>query len=105
MFVLANLVFALAHIVRIVLYAMIMLLFIRMIVSFLPPQQLFRYRRFLTTINRLTEWFLRPLRRRLPLVHGGFDATPMLVLLIVYFLDMFLVRTLFQLAARLAIGS
>jgi len=105
MFVVSNLVFALAHIVQMLLWLVIILLLIRVVVSWLPPQQLFRYRRFITIVNRMTEWFLKPLRRRLPLVYGGFDMTPLVILLLVYFLELFLVRSLFQLAARLAISS
>ncbi|MCK5712241.1 MAG: YggT family protein, partial [Hyphomicrobiaceae bacterium] len=42
------------------------------------------------------------LRRKLPfVVQGGFDLSPMLAFFAIYFIQRFLVATLYQLAARL----
>jgi YggT family protein len=41
------------------------------------------------TLNRLTEPVLRPIRERLP-NFGGIDISPLIVLLIIYFLERFI---------------
>ena len=103
MFVLANLLTALAHVLRVVIYTFNIILIVRVVVSWLPPQQLYRYRGFVVVVERATEWLLAPLRRRLKLVQGGFDLSPLVAMLLLYFVDLFLVKTLFMLAARMAL--
>jgi uncharacterized protein YggT (Ycf19 family) len=44
---------------------------------------------------------LRPVRQALPMHGLGLDLSPMIVLLIIYVLDWFLVSSLFELAASL----
>ena len=102
MFVLSNLFLALGHVLQILIWIAILLLFVRMVISWLPPQQIYRYQRLIYLVTRTTDWALRPLRRRLPLVHGGMDFSPLVVLLILYFLEQFLVRSLFQAAVHFA---
>jgi len=41
------------------------------------------------TVNRLTEPVLRPIRERLP-NFGGIDISPLIVLLIIYFIERFI---------------
>lgn len=41
------------------------------------------------TLNRLTEPVLRPIRERLPNM-GGVDISPIIVLLIIYFIEQFI---------------
>jgi YggT family protein len=41
------------------------------------------------TLNRLTEPVLRPIRERLP-NFGGIDISPLIVLLIIYFIERFI---------------
>ncbi|NOZ86889.1 MAG: YggT family protein [Deltaproteobacteria bacterium] len=102
MFVIVNLLTAIAYILRIVLYVFTILLIIRTVLSWLPSQQLYRYAHFIQLVVKSTEWLLGPLRRRLSLVQGGFDLSPLVALLILYFLDLFLVKSLFMLASKLA---
>jgi YggT family protein len=42
---------------------------------------------------------LSQVRRRLPLIFGGIDLTPMAVLLVIIFLETFVVSTLIEIAA------
>jgi YggT family protein len=46
-------------------------------------------RTILDTLSRLTEPVLRPIRERLPNM-GGVDVSPIIVLLIIYFLERFI---------------
>ena len=48
-----------------------------------------------------TEPVLLAIRRRLPVFYGGFDFSPVLVILGIVFLRAFLVQSLLQLAVRL----
>jgi YggT family protein len=71
------------------------------VISWIPQEHLYQYRQITVFIFRSTEWVLKPLKRRIPLVAGNLDLSPMLVLLVLYFLDLFLIKSLFMLAARL----
>jgi uncharacterized protein YggT (Ycf19 family) len=44
-------------------------------------------------------------RRRFPLVYGGLDLAPLVILLIIVFLQRFVVTTLFELAIRVGMGT
>ena len=46
------------------------------------------------TLNRLTEPVLRPIRQRLPDM-GGIDVSPIVVLLIIYFLERFIAYSIY----------
>ena len=50
-------------------------------------------------LYQVTEPVLRPIRRRLPF--AGIDLSPMVVILIIYFLQRFLVRIIAETAYRL----
>ena len=55
-------------------------------------------------LSWVTEPVLSYLRRRLPLVYGGLDLSPLLVLGAIIFLKVFLVGTLYGYAAKLIHG-
>jgi YggT family protein len=46
------------------------------------------------TLNRLTEPVLRPIRERLP-NFGGIDISPIIVLLIIYFIERFIAHYIY----------
>jgi YggT family protein len=46
------------------------------------------------TVNRLTEPVLRPIRERLP-NFGGVDISPIIVLLIIYFIERFIAHYIY----------
>jgi YggT family protein len=52
-------------------------------------------------LYRVTEPVLRPVRYRLPTLAMGLDLSPMVVILVLYFLDWFLVSSLRDLALGL----
>jgi YggT family protein len=97
MFVVANLLVALAQILDYVLWAYMWILIARVVISFFDADYGNPIVRFL---YGATEPVLQPLRRRLP-PYSGFDFSPIVAWLVIVFLDRFLVRSLYDLAFRL----
>ena len=98
MFVIANLLTALARILDLVLNVCVWVLVARAVVSWVNADPYNPIVRFLIAV---TEPVLRPIRSRLPLNMGGIDFSPMLVFVAIIFLRSFLVQTLLELAAGL----
>jgi YggT family protein len=95
-FVLGDLLHALAWLVDYVLWAYLWIVVIRALVSWVNPDPWNPIVRFL---YQATEPVLRPIRRRLPT--SGVDFSPMLVILAIYFLQRFLVPVLEDAAIQL----
>ena len=93
-----NLVFAVAKILDIALSAYMWIFVIRAVLSWVNPDP---YNPIVRALYAITEPVLSFLRRRLPLMAGSIDFSPMVAILIILFLQYFLVRTLFDLALRL----
>src|SRR5688572_26191121 len=98
MFILSNLLVAIAQVLDYVLWAYMWILIGRMIVSWVNVDYDNPIVRFLYAA---TEPVLEPVRRRLPVFAGGFDLSPIVVWLAVIFLKAFLVRSLYELADAL----
>ena len=97
MFVLANLMNAVAYILKIVLNIYMWIIVGRALISWVNPDP---YNPIVKFLYRATEPLLSRVRRVLP-VMGGLDLSPLLVLLAIVFLQNFLVVSLFDLALRL----
>jgi YggT family protein len=97
-FVVGNLVEALAALLSLLFNIYIWVLIARAIISWVNPDPFNPIVRFL---YRVTEPVLRPVRNLLPLQGLGLDLSPMIVLLIIYVLDRFLVNSLRDLASAL----
>jgi len=99
MFVFANLLVAMAQILDIVLWFYFWILIGRVVVSWVqmdPSNPIVRY------LYAATEPVLERVRARLPIAAaGGFDFSPVVVLLAIIFLQRFLVRSLYELAYAL----
>lgn len=95
MFVLANLVEALASVLSLVLTVYVWILVIRALISWVNPDP---YNPIVRLLYGLTEPVLRRARRILPLYAGGIDFSPLVVLVIIVFLQQFLVQSLYDLA-------
>jgi YggT family protein len=102
MIILANFLWALAFVLKMVLGTLIFLVIARAIISWVNPDPYNPIVRFLVSS---TDPFLRPLRRRIPPVGGGIDLTPIVLLLILYFLQEFLVTTLADYSISLKHGA
>jgi YggT family protein len=98
MFILANLLFAIAQVLDYVLWAYIWILIARIVVSFTKADTTIPVVRFL---YGATDPVLDQLRRRWPMIYGGYDLSPIIVWIGIVFLQRFLVRTLYDLANSL----
>ena len=95
MFALTYLLEALASILDLVLNIYTWVIVARALLSWVNPDP---YNPIVRFLYNVTEPVLGWVRRRVPMVFGGLDLSPLLVLLVLYFLRIYLVRGLFQLA-------
>ncbi|HVO92706.1 MAG TPA: YggT family protein [Terriglobales bacterium] len=95
MFVLSNLLIALAQILDYVLWAYAWIVLARVVISWVNADYRNPIVRF---VHAVTEPVLDPVRRRLPLFAGGVDLSPLVVWLLIMFLQRFIVRSLYDLA-------
>ena len=97
MFVIANLIDASAYVINMGLTFLLILVFARAVISWVQASP---YNPIVQFLYTATEPILRPIRRRLPHT-PGVDLSPLVVLLLVVFLQRFLVQSLLQLAQTL----
>lgn len=97
MFVFGNLIIALATILDYVLTIANWLIIIRALLSWVNPDP---YNVIVQFIYKVTEPFLAPFRRLVPAYSIGIDLSPIFALLAIWFLKIFLIRTLFGIAMR-----
>jgi len=97
MFVLENLIFALAKIIDMGLTLYMWLIIGRAVVSWVNPDP---YNPIVNFLHRATEPVLAPVRRWIPMGGLGIDISPIIVIMAIYFLQQFLVRTMMQLAVH-----
>jgi YggT family protein len=98
MFVMSNLLAAVAKVVDIALTILMWIIIARAILSWVSPDP---YNPIVRFIHNVTEPVLYQIRRRIPLNFGGIDFSPIIVLLAVIFLQRFVVQSLFELASSL----
>lgn len=101
MFVFANLIDASATVIYYLLNIYMWIIIIRALISWVNPDP---YNPIVRFLYQVTEPILYPIRRRLPFM-GGIDLSPIIVLLVIIFLQVFLVKTLNELAIRLRTGG
>jgi len=98
MFVAQNLLFAVAKLLDIALSVYMWILIIRVILSWVNPDP---YNPIVRALYSVTDPVLSWLRRRFPLMAGTIDFSPMVVILAIYFIRLFVVKTLYDLAMRM----
>jgi YggT family protein len=98
MFVLGNLLVAVATILDYILTIANWLIIIRALISWVNPDP---YNPLVQFLYKTTEPILAPFRRLLPAYSMGIDISPIFALLAIWFLKLFLVRTLFGVAMRM----
>jgi len=98
MIVLSNLIIALAKVIDIALTLYMWIIIARAVISWVNPDP---YNKIVIFLYRVTEPVLRPVRRILPLRNIGIDISPIIVILVIFFLQYFLVETIMQLARSL----
>jgi len=94
-FILANLVEALASALGALLQIYMWIIIARAVISWVNPDPYNPIVRFLYSV---TEPVLYRVRRALPFYAGGIDFSPIIVFVAIYFLELFLVRSLYDLA-------
>ena len=95
MFVMGYFLQALAGILNILLTLAMVVVIARAVLSWVSPDP---YNPIVRLINQLSEPILFPVRRRVP-YFSGIDFSPIIVLLVIFFLQEFLVNTLYRIAA------
>lgn len=97
MFIFANLLDTFASLLDMALSLVMWLIIIRALISWVSPDP---YNPIVRFLMGATEPILRPLQRILPPM-GGMDLSPILAIFLIYFLQLFVVRTLHDIAMRL----
>jgi len=98
MFVAGNFIAAIATILNYILTIAYWLVIIRALLSWVNPDP---YNPIVQFLNKTTEPILAPFRRIMPINNMGIDITPIFAILFIWFLKLFLVRTLYGFAVRL----
>ncbi|MGQ9618818.1 MAG: YggT family protein [Candidatus Aminicenantia bacterium] len=94
-----NFIKAIAQIINASLTVYMWIIILRALVSWFSPDP---RNMFYIILYRLTEPVLRPFRRFLPPYRlGGLDISPFLVILVIIFINNFLVGTLIEIASRM----
>jgi YggT family protein len=101
MAVLGNLVMALAQVLHLLLNVYMLLIIARAIISWVSPDP---YNPIVNFLYRATDPVLRYVQRIIPPL-GGIDLSPILVLIVIVFLDQFLVGSLREFGFRLKTGT
>ena len=98
MFAVGHLIEALATILDLALTVYMWVIIARALLSWVNPDP---FNPIVRMLYNVTEPVLGWVRSRVPVVFGGLDLAPLVVLLAIVFLQRFLVATLFELARRL----
>lgn len=88
---------AFAAILSMVINIAIIVVVARAILSWVSPDP---YNPIVKLIHQISEPMLLPIQRRVPIM-GGMDISPIILLFILYFLDIFAVQTINRFAAGL----
>jgi YggT family protein len=95
MFILANFLNAVAMVVDLMLGLFLILIIIRALLSWVSPDP---YNPIVRFLYSATEPLLYRVRRTIPAIAGGIDLSPLIIIAAIYFLQVFLVQSLRDLA-------
>lgn len=98
MFIFKNFLVALAHLLDIGIGLFTWILIINIILSWVNADP---YNRIVNTIQKLANFVLDPVKRKVNLVIGNIDFTTLFVILILSFVKNFLITTLLGIASRM----
>ena len=98
MFVLGNLMDALAAVIDVVLQLLLLVIFVNALLSWVRPDP---SNPIVMTLDRISDLICNPIRRLFPTVISGIDLAPFIAMLAIWFLKAFLVNTLRDLALRM----
>jgi YggT family protein len=97
-FIVGHFVRAVASLLDVVIVVYIWIIIARAVLSWVSPDP---YNPLVRFVSRVTEPVLRPVRERLPISQMGLDFSPMIVILVLYFLKEFLVPVLYRIATEM----
>jgi YGGT family. len=97
MFILGNLIEAVARILDVGLTLYMWIIIIRALISWVNPDP---YNPIVMFLYRITEPVLSTVRRWIPLGNIGIDISPIIVILVIVFLQSFLVQSMMQIALQ-----
>jgi YggT family protein len=97
MFVFTNFLSAVAYVIEILLNIYMWIIIARALISWVNPDP---YNPIVNFLYRATEPVLYRVRRIIPDL-GGIDLSPLIVLLIIYFLKEFLVKSIYMISYRM----
>ena len=98
MFAMGNLLAAIAVILSYVITVLVWLIIIRALISWVNPDP---YNIIVQILHRVTEPLLSPFRRILPIHNIGIDISPIIAILCLWFIKLFIIRTMLDLAMRM----
>jgi len=96
MFIIGNLLKAIAVVLHYVLHFYMWIIIARAVLSWVNPDP---YNPIVRFIHNVTEPVLYRIRTKLPLDFGGIDFSPIIVILGIIFLQNFIVSSLFRMSA------
>jgi YggT family protein len=91
MFVFGNIILGVAKVLGVVLNIYMWVIIIRSLLSWVNPDP---YNPIVQFLTRITEPVLRPLRKLVPTWKLGVDLSPLIAILIIYFLEIAVVDTM-----------
>ena len=98
MFVFGNVILGIAKVLGVVLNIYMWVIIIRALLSWVNPDP---YNPIVQFLTRITEPVLRPLRKLVPTWKLGIDLSPLIAILIIYFLEIALVDTLARIGSSM----
>ncbi len=94
MYIFGNIIIGLAKVLEVLLNIYMWVIIIRALISWVNPDP---YNPIVQFLQKVTEPVLRPLRRLAPTYRIGIDLSPLIAILIIYFIQIALVQTLYRL--------
>lgn len=98
MFVIGNLVQAIALVLDVVLQTLLLIILINALLSWVRPDP---NNPIVLFLDRVSDLVCNPIRRLIPTQVSGIDFAPFVAMLLIWFVKMFLVSTLNDVAVRM----
>lgn len=98
MFVIGNLLEAVATVLNVVLQLLMLVIFVNALLSWVRPDP---SNPIVMTLDRISDTVCNPIRRLFPTILSGIDFAPFIAMLALWLLQLFLVATLREVALRM----
>jgi YggT family protein len=98
MFVIGNLLEAVAAVLNVVLQLLLLVIFVNALLSWVRPDP---SNPIVMTLDRISDLVCNPIRRIFPTMVSGIDFAPFIAMLAIWLVQMFLVGTLRDVALRM----